>query len=288
VTTAGVDDGLDLQVDSKVYPAAMTTGYRIAEVARRSGFPAATLRYYEGIGLLPQAARSDAGYRLYDQNALDRLAFIARAKQLGCTLDEIAELSVAWDGGECAPVQDRLRELVDVKLNDARARIVELVTLTAELQAAAASLERHRPSGGCDDNCGCISASDVGAAHATEARTSASVSLIAKPTRLAVTRVEEAPTIACTLDGAAMGTRLAEWQALLAVATARVAGADGVRVEFAADAPVAEIARLAAAEQGCCSFFSFAITVDERGVGLEVQAPDDARPVIDALFGASS
>ena len=271
----------------------MTTGYRIAEVARKSGFPAATLRYYEGIGLLPQAARSDAGYRLYDENVLDRLAFIARAKQLGCSLDEIAELSVAWDGGQCGPVQDRLRGFVDAKLNDARARIVELVTLTAELQAAAASLERHRPSGGCDDDCGCISASDVAAATTSaaaapvEARTSASVSLIAKPARSATSGVDGAPIIACTLDASAMGTRIAEWQALLAVASARAAHADGVRVEFGADAPVAEIARLAAAEQGCCSFFSFAITVDERGVGLEVQAPDDARPVIDALFGVA-
>ena len=271
----------------------MTTGYRIAEVARRSGFPAATLRYYEGIGLLPLAARSEAGYRLYDQSALDRLAFIARAKQLGCTLDEIAELSVAWDGGQCGPVQDRLREFVDAKLNDARARITELVTLTAELQVAAASLERHRPRGGCDDDCGCISAADIGvatatASTATDTRTRASVSLIAKPTRSAASGVEEAPVIACTLDAAAMGARLAEWQALLAVVTARVAFADGVRVEFAPDAPIAEIARLASAEHGCCSFFSFVITVDQRGVGLEVHAPDDARPVVDALFGVAS
>ena len=269
----------------------MTTGYRIAEVARRSGFPAATLRYYEGIGLLPLAARSDAGYRLYDQSALDRLAFIARAKQLGCTLDEIAELSVAWDGGQCGPVQDRLRGFVDAKLHDARARITELVTLTAELQVAAASLERHRPSGGCDDDCGCISASDVGAAAnapTVAATTSTSVPLITKPTRSAASGVEEAPLIACTLDASAMGTRMAEWQALLAVASARVAHADGVRVEFATDAPVAEIARLAAAEHGCCSFFSFVITVDHRGVGLEVHAPDDARPVVDALFGVAS
>ena len=74
---------------------------RIKDVAQRTGFSAATLRYYEDIGLLPPAARTDAGYRLYGADTLDRLAFIARAKQLGCSLDEIATLNGAWDGGEC-------------------------------------------------------------------------------------------------------------------------------------------------------------------------------------------
>ena len=77
----------------------MTTAYRIKDVAARSGFSTATLRYYAKIGLLPQAVRTDTGYRLYDDRTLDRLSFITRAKQLGCTLDEIADLTTAWDGG---------------------------------------------------------------------------------------------------------------------------------------------------------------------------------------------
>jgi len=43
--------------------------------------------------------------------------------------------------------------------------------------------------------------------------------------------------------------------------------------------------RLAAAEQDCCQFFTFAITIDSRGVALEVRAPDDALPVLHTLFG---
>ena len=72
---------------------AMTTGLKIKQVAEASGFTTATLRYYEQIGLLPEASRTPAGYRMYDQRTLDRLSFIARAKQLGCTLDEIAGLT---------------------------------------------------------------------------------------------------------------------------------------------------------------------------------------------------
>ena len=87
----------------------MTTGLKIKEVADASGFTAATLRYYEQIGLLPEASRTPAGYRMYDQRTLDRLAFIARAKQLGCSLEEITGLTTAWDGGQCGPIQDRPR-----------------------------------------------------------------------------------------------------------------------------------------------------------------------------------
>ena len=45
------------------------------------------------------------------------------------------------------------------------------------------------------------------------------------------------------------------------------------------------VIRLAAAEQDCCRFFGFAITVDDRGVALEVRAPHDALDVVHALFG---
>src|SRR5918994_2179943 len=129
---------------------------RIKEVAERTGFSAPTLRYYEEIGLLPAAARTAAGYRTYDEATVERLAFIGRAKQLGCSLEEIADLLTAWDGGRCGPVQDRLRTLVAAKLADAHAQIVELMTLSSELQRSAAALELHRPDGPCDDRCGCV------------------------------------------------------------------------------------------------------------------------------------
>ena len=50
--------------------------------------------------------------------------------------------------------------------------------------------------------------------------------------------------------------------------------------------PVAEVARLATEEQRCCRFFSFGLTIDERGVGLEVRVPEGAAEVVAALFRA--
>ena len=128
----------------KLYAGRMDTTYRIAEVARRSGFSAATLRYYEDIGLLPEPGRSPSGYRQYDDHAVERLAFIARAKQLGCTLEEIAELSMAWDGRECGPVQDRLGALVAAKQADVRARIAELMVLADDRASQAPEPWRTR------------------------------------------------------------------------------------------------------------------------------------------------
>jgi MerR family copper efflux transcriptional regulator len=154
----------------------LTAGYQIKDIASRSGFSAATLRYYEDIGLLPESTRTPAGYRLYDDRTIERLAFIARAKQVGCTLDEIADLSLAWDGGQCGPVQDRLRSLVAAKLAGAQQQIVELMTLTAELQRAAATLELHRPDGPCDDQCGCVGDTGLDQPHAPQV-----VSLVTKP-----------------------------------------------------------------------------------------------------------
>ncbi|MBW3548210.1 MAG: hypothetical protein KY452_08790, partial [Actinobacteria bacterium] len=60
----------------------------------------------------------------------------------------------------------------------------------------------------------------------------------------------------------------------------------GVRLELAPGAPVGTIAQLAAAEQSCCRFFAFALTVDERGPALEVTAPSGAADVVASLFGA--
>jgi DNA-binding transcriptional MerR regulator len=254
-----------------------TTAYKISDVAERSGFSAATLRYYEDIGLLPEVRRTAAGYRLYDEATLERLAFIARAKQLGCTLDEIGDLTVAWDGGRCGPVQDRLRTVVAAKLAGAQRQVAELMTLTGELQRAAAALERHRPDGACDEECGC-----VGAGYSAEIVEQA-IPLSAK----GASSPDDVP-IACALAATSLRGRVEDWQSLLQHATRREPLEGGVRVLFEPTVPLDELARLAAAEHDCCRFLSLAITLDGRGVALEVTAPPDALDVVHALFGAAA
>jgi len=62
----------------------------------------------------------------------------------------------------------------------------------------------------------------------------------------------------------------------------------GLRLTLSSTVPLADLARLVAAERGCCGFLAFAITVDDRGTALEVRAPDSASEIISALFGAAA
>jgi MerR family transcriptional regulator, copper efflux regulator len=130
--------------------------YTIGEAAERSGFSASALRYYEGIGLVEPSNRTDAGYRVYDDETLRRLAFIARAKQLGCSLDEIADLVGIWDGEQCAPVQRRFHELVTTKLVETERQIDELTAFSTQLREAAARLSGPALDGPCDERCVCF------------------------------------------------------------------------------------------------------------------------------------
>lgn len=96
--------------------------------------------------------------------------------------------------------------------------------------------------------------------------------------------------IACTLSTADIPARVDDWARLLdhVVGREALAGADtGIRLELSPAAPLDELVRLVTAERSCCSFFAFAITVDARGVALEVRAPKDAREVVEALFGSA-
>ncbi|WP_426151089.1 Cu(I)-responsive transcriptional regulator [Pseudomonas sp. DC3000-4b1] len=64
----------------------------IGQAADRSGLTPKMIRHYEQTGLLPPAVRSNSGYRLYGEDALETLGFIKRARDLGFSLDEVREL----------------------------------------------------------------------------------------------------------------------------------------------------------------------------------------------------
>ena len=79
---------------------------RIGEVAQRSGVSVKTIRYYEDIGVLDLPQRSASGYREYDDNVLERLAFVRSAQTVGLKLGEIREIVAFHARGEtpCAHV----------------------------------------------------------------------------------------------------------------------------------------------------------------------------------------
>ncbi len=63
----------------------------VSALGARVGLSADTIRYYERIRLLPQARRSPAGYRLYEEDAVERLRFIKGAQRFGLRLEEIRD-----------------------------------------------------------------------------------------------------------------------------------------------------------------------------------------------------
>lgn len=129
--------------------------YRISEVASRTGFPTSTLRFYEQVGVISGTERSPAGYRLYDDRAIERLQFISRAKQLGLSLEEITALAELWDADACAPVQDRLIDIVDQKARQVAQQIAELTEFAAQLEEVRTRLSATAVEGPCTDSCGC-------------------------------------------------------------------------------------------------------------------------------------
>ncbi len=85
-----------------------------------------------------------------------------------------------------------------------------------------------------------------------------------------------------------MNGRIVDWQSLLGHVAQWEPIDGGVRCVFAASVPNDKLIRLVAAEQDCCQFFRFAITIDSRDVALEVRAPEDAREIVESVFGVGA
>ena len=104
----------------------------IGKLGASAGVKVPTIRYYEQIGLLPEPDRSSGNQRLYPRAALDRLAFIRHARELGFPLDAIRDLLSLSDKPDqsCAAADI----IAKAQLAATRARITRLRALEAELE----------------------------------------------------------------------------------------------------------------------------------------------------------
>jgi DNA-binding transcriptional MerR regulator len=123
------------------------TALSIGDLARRSGCKHQTIRWYEAIGMLPQAARTAGGHRVYGPHHLARLEFIRHARGLGFPLDDIRtllDLSCHPDR-TCDDAHDIGRRL----LQDVDARMRRLAAIRDELQRIVASCTTGGPAADC-------------------------------------------------------------------------------------------------------------------------------------------
>ena len=133
-------------------------GVRIGELAAEHGLNPKTIRYYEEIGLLPAPPRDASGYRRYGRADRERLRFIAKAKAVGLTLQEIGDVLALRAGGaepcphvralvdrKLAAVDDQLRRLAAIRA-DLLALRVEAASIRCSSTSICALIELHTPT----------------------------------------------------------------------------------------------------------------------------------------------
>ncbi len=114
----------------------------IGQAATASGVSAKMIRYYESISLIPKTVRTESGYRVYSDHDVHTLRFICRARDLGFSVEQIADLVSLW--------QDRERASKDVKAI-ALEHVGVLERKIRELQEMASTL-KHLAEHCCGDS----------------------------------------------------------------------------------------------------------------------------------------
>jgi len=124
---------------------------QVGEVARRLRLNPQTLYFYERIGLIPPPNRTQSGYRLFDEQDIERLSFITRVKALGFSLDEIKELLNLQDQCflSCSEVYNRLFH----KIHQIDETIRQLQNLRAELTPLLERCRENSKRSGQDSQC---------------------------------------------------------------------------------------------------------------------------------------
>ena len=120
---------------------------KIGEVAKAAGIGVDAVRFYEREGLIEAPARRPSGYRDYDPDVVVNLRFIRRAKELGFSLKEIAEL-LRLESSEGATPAD-VRRRADAKLAELEERIKALQRMRRALRKLVAECPGKGPLRNC-------------------------------------------------------------------------------------------------------------------------------------------
>ena len=106
--------------------------FNIGQAARQAQVSAKMVRHYESLGLLPAIARTEAGYRQYTPKDVHTLRFIKRARSLGFSMPEIAELLALWHNKRRSSAS--VKRIAAAHVDDLAQRIAELAAMQRTLQ----------------------------------------------------------------------------------------------------------------------------------------------------------
>ena len=231
-------------------------GLRVSELAERAGVAPSTVRFYERAGLLSPARRGPNGYRMFDESAVEELLFVQRAKGIGMSLEDIADLVAAWPTGKCQSLQARLRAYLAGRINEVHEQRAELSAFEQQLQTVLSRLSAHDPG---PEQCGrgCYCETDL----------------------------DPAPNEAvsgpwpddCSLSSDDLADRIGEWRLVAAAAISVEHTGDTARLLLPPSSElIAAVAALSVAETAYCAQTRFLMEVTAGQVTLTIQAPGSA------------
>ncbi len=99
----------------------------IGQVAKKSGVSAKTIRYYESIGLIPEASRTESGYRTYSDKDVETLRFIHHSRNLGFSVKDVSQLLDLWRDNKRASAD--VKKLALAHIEEVDRKIEELKTI---------------------------------------------------------------------------------------------------------------------------------------------------------------
>lgn len=121
---------------------------RIGELAKQSGIPASTIRYYEQIGLLPDVARTAGGSRRYSDASLFRLRMVRGLQSMGFALED---MHIFFNQNQCAADRSHIMAAVDDRLGELGELINNLVAKRDALAGVKVTMQEMEERGTCPD-----------------------------------------------------------------------------------------------------------------------------------------
>jgi MerR family transcriptional regulator, copper efflux regulator len=111
----------------------MKSTLTIGELAKQTGVPTKTIRFYESIGLIGEPERLDNGYRVYPQMRIEELALIKSVRDLGLPIPQIKRLMIGCEDGDCSHSQEYIDKEITDYVDVLSKKIAEMSNLKEQL-----------------------------------------------------------------------------------------------------------------------------------------------------------